>query len=111
MGRGSNRNVTYPELQKFQSDNSTIISNIAPQASGTGIVKSENLSRSTTILGTSPEYASINSTTVQSGRFLIPLDITFNQKIAVVGTAVANDIFKGQDPIGQTYDEDNGAAV
>ena len=102
MGRGSNRNVTYPELQKFQSDNSTIISNIAPQASGTGIVKSENLSRSTTILGTSPEYASINSTTVQSGRFLIPLDITFNQKIAVVGTAVANDIFKGQDPIGQT---------
>jgi len=101
MGRGSNRNVTYAELSKFQSENSTIISNIAPQASGTGIVKSENLSRSTTILGTSPEYASINSTTVQEGRFLIPMDIDYNQKIAVIGTAVANDVFKGQSPIGQ----------
>ena len=101
MGRGSNRNVTYEELAKFQKENSTIISNIAPQASGTGIVKSENLSRSTTILGTSPEYSSINSTTVQEGRFLIQLDIDYNQKIAVIGTAVANDVFKGQSPIGK----------
>ncbi|MBU3155377.1 ABC transporter permease [Clostridium estertheticum] len=101
MGRGSNRNVTYEELAKFQKENSTIISNIAPQASGTGIVKSENLSRSTTILGTSPEYSSINSTTVQEGRFLIQLDIDYNQKIAVIGTAVANDVFKGQSPIGR----------
>ena len=101
-GRGSNRNVTYAELKKFQSDNSAIISNIAPQASGNAIVKSQNLSRSTSILGTSPEYSEINSTTVQEGRFLIQLDIDFNQKIAVIGTAVANDIFKGQSPIGKT---------
>lgn len=101
-GRGSNRNVTYAELKKFQSDNSAIISNIAPQASGNAIVKSQNLSRSTSILGTSPEYSEINSTTVQEGRFLIQLDIDFNQKIAVIGTAVANDVFKGQSPIGKT---------
>jgi len=101
-GRGSNRNVTYAELKKFQSDNSTIISNIAPQASSNGTVKSGNLSRSTSVLGTSPEYAEINSTTVQEGRFLIQLDIDYNQKIAVIGTAVANDIFKGQSPIGKT---------
>ncbi|MBZ9688898.1 ABC transporter permease [Clostridium estertheticum] len=101
-GRGSNRNVTYAELKKFQSDNSTIISDIAPQASSNGTVKSGNLSRSTSVLGTSPEYANINSTTVQEGRFLIQLDIDYNQKIAVIGTAVANDIFKGQSPIGKT---------
>ena len=102
QGRGSNRNVTYAELTKFQSDNSTIISKIAPQASGNATVKVGNLSRDTTVLGTSPEYGDINSTTVQEGRFLIQLDIDYNQRIAVIGTAVANDIFKGSDPIGKT---------
>ncbi|MGH4139570.1 ABC transporter permease [Clostridium sp.] len=101
-GRGSNRNVTYDELKKFQSENSTIISNIAPQASSSGIVKSGSLSRDTTILGTSPDYSAINSTTVQEGRFLIQMDIDYNQKIVVIGTAVANDIFKGTSPIGKT---------
>ena len=102
MGRGSNRNVTYAELKKFQSENSAIISNIAPQASSSGIVKSGNLSRNTTILGTSPDYSAINSTTVQEGRFLIQMDIDYNQKIAVIGTAVSNDVFKGTNPIGKT---------
>jgi putative ABC transport system permease protein len=101
-GRGSNRNVTYDELKKLQGENSSIISKIAPQASSNSTVKVGRLSRSTTILGTSPEYADIGSITVQEGRFLLQLDIDYNQKIAVIGTAVANDIFKGQSPIGKT---------
>ncbi|MFT5873448.1 MAG: putative ABC transport system permease protein [Clostridium sp.] len=102
MGRGSNRNVTYDELKEFQGKNSTIIFKIAPQASGNNIVKVGNLSRSTTVLGTSPEYADISSITVQEGRFLLQLDLDYNQKIAIIGTAVVNDVFKGQSPIGKT---------
>ena len=101
-GRNSNRNVTYADLTKFQSENSAVISKIAPQASGTATVKVGNLSRDTTVMGTSPDYADINSTTVQEGRFLIQLDIDYSQRTAVIGTAVANDIFKGIDPIGKT---------
>ena len=102
VGRGSNRNVTYDELKKFQNDNSTIISRIAPQANSKGTVKVGSFSRDTTVLGTSPEYAEISSITVQEGRFLLKLDVDYNQKIAVIGKAVANDIFKGQSPIGKT---------
>ena len=101
-GRNSNRNVTYAELTKFQRENSTIIARIAPQASGNATVKVGNLSRNTTLLGTSPDYADISSITVQEGRFLIQLDIDYNQRIAVIGTAVSNDIFKGLNPIGKT---------
>lgn len=101
-GRGSNRNVTYAGLAKLQKDNSTVISKIAPQASSNAKVKVGNLNRDTTLLGTSPEYADINSTTVQEGRFLIQMDVDYNQKIVVIGTAVSNDIFKGQSPIGKT---------
>jgi putative ABC transport system permease protein len=102
FGRGSNRNVTYPELVKFQEDNSDVIASVAPQASVNGMVKSGDKSRTTTILGTSPDYADINSVTVQSGRFLVDIDLQYNDKVAVVGTAVVNDIFNGANPIGKT---------
>lgn len=101
MGRGSNRNVSYDDLVKFQQENSSVIASIAPQASTSATVKASNKSRSTTVLGTSPEYADINSVTVQSGRFLIEFDLDYNQKIAVVGSAVVNDIFEGENPIGK----------
>lgn len=101
IGRGSNRNVSYDDLSKFQKENSNIISSISPQASTSATVKAGNKSRSTTILGTSPEYADINSVTVQSGRFLMQLDLDYNQKVAVIGTAVVNDIFNGDNPIGK----------
>lgn len=101
IGRGSNRNVSYDDLSKFQKENSNIIASISPQASTSATVKAGNKSRSTTILGTSPEYADINSVTVQEGRFLMQLDLDYNQKVAVVGTAVVNDVFNGDNPIGK----------
>lgn len=102
MGRGSNRNVTLADLQKFQKENSRLISEIAPTASSSGMVKSGNRSRTTSILGTSPEYADINSVTVQQGRFLLQLDLDYNHRVAVIGTAVVNDVFQRKDPIGKT---------
>lgn len=102
MGRNSNRNVTYAELVKFQEDNSDIIEKIAPQASENTVVKSGNKNRNTSIVGTNPDYADINSVTVQSGRFLNQFDLDYNQKIAVIGTAVVNDIYEGNSPIGKT---------
>ena len=101
-GRGSNRNVTYDQLKKLQEDNSALIASIAPEVSLSGMVKTGNQSRTTTILGTTAEYANINSVTVQSGRFLSALDETNNKKVAVVGTAVVNDVFNGKSPIGKT---------
>jgi putative ABC transport system permease protein len=101
MGRGSNINVSYAELETFQQAHSTEIEAIAPQASMTGTVKSGDKNRSTTILGTNTDYADINSVTVQSGRFLVDADTQYNDNVAVIGTAVANDIFKGTNPIGQ----------
>lgn len=101
-GRDSNRNVSYADLVKFQQENSSIIASVAPQAGSSGVVKTGNKSRTTSILGTTPEYADINSITVQSGRFLLQFDVDYNQRVAVVGTAVVNDIFDRANPIGKT---------
>jgi len=100
-GRNSNRSVTLPMLNEFMAENGTDIIAIAPQVSSSVTVKNGTLSRSTTLLGTNSEYATIRSVTVQSGRFLTTTDEEKNQKVAIVGTAVLNDIYEGESPLGK----------
>lgn len=100
-GRNSNRNVSYNDLKDFADANSDSISALAPQISASMTVKVGTKSRSTSIIGTSPEYELIKSLPVQSGRFILSLDVDFMQKVAVIGTAVVNDVFDGQNPVGQ----------
>lgn len=101
-GRNSNRNLSYEALKEFADENSSGISYIAPQINGNATVKVGNKSRSTTLNGTSPEYEYIKNMHVQSGRYLLSFDMDYMQKVAVIGTAVANDIFEGEDPVGKT---------
>lgn len=100
-GRNSNRNVTYADMQKLQEDNSDVIGSIAPSVSSTVTVKSGDKSASTTVLGTSPEYQDIKNVHPQSGRFLTAMDIDYNQKIALIGTTVSNELFSGTNPLNQ----------
>jgi putative ABC transport system permease protein len=100
-GRGSNINVSYNDLLKFSEDNQGDIYAIAPTVSSTVTVKNGTKSRSTSLVGSTPDIAIIKSMSVQSGRFLLDFDIDYAQKVAIIGTAVVNDIFDGSNPIGQ----------
>ncbi len=100
-GRNSNRNLTYESLQQFAAENGSDISYIAPQVSGSITVKVGDKSRSTTLNGTSPEYEYIKNMHVQAGRYLLSFDMDYMQKVAIIGTAVANDVFEGEDPVGK----------
>lgn len=102
MGRNSNRKVTYNDLKKFAEENSSEISAMAPQLSTNALAKSGTKNTSTTILGTSPEYEKIMSVHVQRGRFLLDNDIDNMQKVAVLGTFIASEVFEGKDPIGES---------
>lgn len=102
MGRNSNRNVTYGDLQDFTEKNREEISYIVPQINSNVTVKAGTKTRKTSLLGTSPEYEFIMKRHPQAGRFLLSFDIDYMQKVAVIGTAVANDVFEGENPIGQT---------
>lgn len=102
MGRNSNRNVTYAQIKEFSEENSAEIAAVAPQSNSTATVKYMAQNRETSVLGTSPDYQTIRSVGVQSGRFLVQNDLDNMQKVAIVGTAVVNDIFEGENPLGQT---------
>lgn len=100
-GRNSNRNVTYEELQGFAEKNNNAISYVAPQITGSATVKVGSKTRDTSLIGTSMEYQYIKSTGVSEGRFLSSFDIDYMQRVVVLGTAVVNDVFQGQNAIGQ----------
>jgi putative ABC transport system permease protein len=102
IGRNSNKDITYSDMVKFQQKNSDVIGAIAPSISTTVTAKMGDQNTSTTLIGTSPDYSSIKNTNVQSGRFINQMDITDNQKVAVVGTAVINAICPGTNPINST---------
>ncbi len=101
-GRNSNRNITYSELQAFSANNPDEISMIAPVVSGSMTLKAGTKNRTTSVIGTSEDYETIKSRHVQSGRFILSFDNDYKLKTAIIGTAVANDLFEGQNPIGQT---------
>lgn len=107
-GRGSNRNVTYEELQTFGEENSDEIDMIAPSISGTATTKLGTKSGSSSYIGTSPEYEYIQNVHVQSGRFILSFDVDYMQKVAVIGTAVVNELFDGGNALGETI-KINGA--
>ena len=102
VGRNSNRSISYEDLKKFSEENSEDIAAIAPHVTSNGTVKFGTKNTETSIIGTSPEYEEIKSLHVQSGRFILDMDVDYLQKVALVGTAVVNELFEGENPLGKS---------
>lgn len=100
-GRNSNINLTYDDLTNFADNNGGEISAIAPTVSGSVTVKVGAKTRSTSLVGSTADIALVKSMSVQEGRFLLDFDNEYLQKVAIIGTAVVNDVFNGSNPVGQ----------
>jgi len=98
--RSATSGVTIEDLEKLDKNNDNIVS-IAPYIIKTDIVKSGKNSKNTYITGTSSNYEEVQGTTVSSGRFINDNDIIKSLKVAVIGTAVENELFPTEDPIGK----------
>jgi putative ABC transport system permease protein len=51
--------------------------------------------------GVSPDYLAIENATIIKGRFLNDNDLKNNEKVAVIGLKIEQDLFKGEDPLGK----------
>ena len=56
---------------------------------------------STTVTGVIPEYVAIQSLTMQSGIFFSNHDVDVRNRVAVIGTTVATNLFGGVNPVGE----------
>jgi len=79
---------------------------VAPivQSSETLVAGSSNWT--STVVGTTPSWATVRDRSVTQGRFLDRQDVTDHTAVAVLGATTASELFSGEDPVGQTVDVD-----
>lgn len=74
----------------------------APAVRGSAQVVYGDNNWGTFILGTTPSYLTIRDLSVASGAAFSARDIDSANKVALLGTTVATNLFSGADPVGQT---------
>lgn len=73
-----------------------------PMLYGSASASTQERSKSVEIIGTTQAYADIENFQMQSGRFLRPEDEDRGLRVAVIEDLLADFLFPGQDPVGQS---------
>ena len=103
QGRGSNRTVDPEDMIDLVAENSDVLSYVSPNVTLMGTVKSDSESLSgKTVTGVSDEFDEIRSLNVTDGRFLTYMDVENKNRVCVVGTYIVNELFDGQDALGES---------
>jgi putative ABC transport system permease protein len=94
------RTLTLEDARAIASQVPTVAS-VAPQIAGSQVLSYRNLSNSTQVTGTTPDFTIVRSFNVAEGRFFTDLDVQRANRVVVLGSDVAKNYFNGFDPIGQ----------
>lgn len=100
IGRGSTSTITGTEAITM-ADNVEGIKYIAPASTQSTTVKYGTTSVSVSVVGTNADYALVKDYKVASGRFLAQIDLDVYQKVAVIGSSTATELFGFTSPIGE----------
>lgn len=99
-GAGSSNRFTFDNVEKLRQE-ATLLSAVSPVViAGSQIIGGGN-NWSTTIFGVSPEYFEIRSWKLEDGDFFTERDVRARKKICLLGKTVAEELYPGQNPIGE----------
>jgi len=89
-GAGSSNTLSMTDVDKIKID--TAIKAVAPVASTNAQVVSGAGNTSTSITGTTQDYATIKNVTLATGRFITKEDVDSNARVAVLGPTVVTNL-------------------
>ena len=72
-----------------------------PNATGRAQLTYQNQNWSTSLTGTTQDFPSVRNYGIASGNFFTKADVDAASKVAVLGQTVVDNLFSGNDPIGQ----------
>jgi putative ABC transport system permease protein len=91
--------VDYDEVMAFEDYSE--VEAVSPTVSGTGTVKNGTTSMdSVSISGVTPTYENVQDTQISTGRFILDIDQENRNKIALLGSNVATELFGFTSPVG-----------
>lgn len=97
---GTNTTLTLKDAQAIAREASGVTA-VAPSVSKQYQVVAGNQNWMTSVQGTTPEYMEVRNLSVQSGSFITNGDIETRERVAVIGSTVAFNLFGNTNPVGQ----------
>ena len=99
VGRGANTSLTYQEAMDFSSVEGVV--GVSPVMSGKVKAKYGNNNIDVTVEGTNSEYEQVRDFHIDNGRFLLPIDIQYGQKVALLGSNTTKELFGFVNPLNE----------
>lgn len=97
---GSKTTLKYEDAQAIESKVRNI-DYVSPSASGNYQIVNGNQNWNTSVQGVTPGYMDIKSLSVQSGSFITQEQMNKRERVAVIGTTVAENLFGSENPVGK----------
>jgi len=102
-GSGSGTTLTVEDIEAIENELPSVrAASPNVRASGQLIFGNQNWSASGGIVGVGDKFPEIRGWKVASGDFFTEVDVKTSARVAVLGKTVADNLFAGVDPIGQT---------
>jgi putative ABC transport system permease protein len=99
-GWGGAGTLTVEDAEAIRREIPGVVA-VSPEIQSGAQIAAGNQNWSTRILGEAPEYFDIRQWPIQSGASFSELDVRSANKVAVIGKTIADQLYPGEDPIGQ----------
>lgn len=98
---GSSQKLKYDDAEAIKKKIKNI-DYVSPTVNSSYQIVNGNQNWNTSVYGVTPEYLHIRSLSVQSGSFITDSDLKSRNRVAVIGTTVASNLFDTSNPVGKT---------
>jgi len=99
-GAGSANKFTFEDVEKLKKE-STLLKAVSSVVKSGGQIIGGGNNWNTIVFGVSPEYFEIRNWELEYGETLTERDVRARKKICLLGKTVAEELFPGQNPVGE----------
>lgn len=98
-GRGAVSSLTLEEALAYEDIDG--VEAVSPFINGSVQAKAGTNNTNLQVEGITPEYEAVRDYHVESGRFILPIDVELYQRVAIIGADAAETLFPQGNPLGQ----------
>ncbi|RPI98035.1 MAG: ABC transporter permease, partial [Chloroflexi bacterium] len=101
MGQQRQGGLVYDDVAAIRDGANGVAGVSVEQQASADIKYNDTTLEDVTVVGTTPDYTTVRAVDLSDGRFITEEDNDRVQKVVVLGSAVAEELFGETDPIGQ----------
>jgi putative ABC transport system permease protein len=100
-GDSGTNSLTIEDLEAIKREVPSV-SMVTPNVNSRSQLVVGNMNWNTSVTGVGPDYTGVRKWDVQTGEFLTEADVRNAARVIVIGQTIADNLFPGTDPVGQT---------